>query len=176
MMPIALGYGAGGEARAPMGWTVAAGMFTASALTLLVIPVVYTLVDDFTSWLQRDPFGSLQLLFYTIMVGLGAWVAYLPFLLSITGPVFWAMTLGGGVLAILAVTIMVTDPASSVGLSLYGILLTFLGISLAVRPAEFSHYLVGLDIVRTGYTLTALGLVALVLLLISRFRRNREVE
>ncbi len=46
MMPIALGYGLGGEARAPMGWVVVGGMFTSSALTLLVIPVVYTLFDD----------------------------------------------------------------------------------------------------------------------------------
>ena len=46
MMPIALGYGMGGEARAPMGWAVAGGMFSATALTLLVIPVVYSLFED----------------------------------------------------------------------------------------------------------------------------------
>ncbi len=45
MMPIALGYGAGGEARMPMGVCICAGMFAATALTLLVIPVVYTLFD-----------------------------------------------------------------------------------------------------------------------------------
>ncbi len=45
MMPIALGFGAGGEARAPLGVSVAAGMLASTALTLLVIPVVYTLMD-----------------------------------------------------------------------------------------------------------------------------------
>jgi len=45
IMPIALGYGAGGEARMPMGVCICAGMFAATALTLLVIPVVYTLFD-----------------------------------------------------------------------------------------------------------------------------------
>jgi hydrophobe/amphiphile efflux-1 (HAE1) family protein len=45
IMPIALGYGAGGEARMPMGIAICAGMFAATALTLLVIPVVYTLFD-----------------------------------------------------------------------------------------------------------------------------------
>ncbi|MFW6052319.1 MAG: efflux RND transporter permease subunit, partial [Desulfosalsimonas sp.] len=45
MMPIALGYGAGGEARAPMGVAISMGMFGATALTLLVIPVAYTLFN-----------------------------------------------------------------------------------------------------------------------------------
>ncbi len=45
MLPIALGYGAGGEARMPMGVAVSMGMLAATALTLLVIPVVYTLFD-----------------------------------------------------------------------------------------------------------------------------------
>jgi hydrophobe/amphiphile efflux-1 (HAE1) family protein len=46
MMPIALGYGAGGAARAPMGVAISMGMFAATALTLLVIPVVYTIFDS----------------------------------------------------------------------------------------------------------------------------------
>jgi hydrophobe/amphiphile efflux-1 (HAE1) family protein len=45
MTPIALGFGAGGEARAPLGVAVAMGLFTATALTLLVIPVLYVLLD-----------------------------------------------------------------------------------------------------------------------------------
>lgn len=45
MMPIALGYGAGAEARAPLGVSVAAGMGTAVLLTLVVIPVVYTRIS-----------------------------------------------------------------------------------------------------------------------------------
>lgn len=50
MVPIALGLGAGGEFRSPMGIAVIGGLITSTALTLLVVPVVYTLVDDITRW------------------------------------------------------------------------------------------------------------------------------
>jgi multidrug efflux pump len=46
MLPIALGFGAGGESRMPLGISVAAGLFTSTFLTLLVVPVVYTLTDQ----------------------------------------------------------------------------------------------------------------------------------
>jgi len=46
MTPIALGYGAGGAARSPMGVAITMGMLASTALTLLVIPVVYTLFDS----------------------------------------------------------------------------------------------------------------------------------
>jgi multidrug efflux pump len=46
MLPIALGFGAGGESRAPLGTSVAAGLAGATFLTLIVVPVVYSLVDD----------------------------------------------------------------------------------------------------------------------------------
>jgi multidrug efflux pump subunit AcrB len=44
MLPIALGYGAGGNARAAMGVVIALGNFVSTALTLLVIPVIYVLL------------------------------------------------------------------------------------------------------------------------------------
>ncbi|MFP3982979.1 MAG: efflux RND transporter permease subunit [Desulfurivibrionaceae bacterium] len=53
MLPIALAYGAGGEARAPMGVAVSMGMLGATALTLLVIPVAYTLFDALQIRLTR---------------------------------------------------------------------------------------------------------------------------
>ncbi|MCF7855292.1 MAG: efflux RND transporter permease subunit, partial [Candidatus Pacebacteria bacterium] len=46
MLPIALGFGAGGEARAPLGVCVSVGMISSTALTLIVIPVVYTFFDQ----------------------------------------------------------------------------------------------------------------------------------
>lgn len=46
MLPIALGLGAGSEMRAPMGITVIGGLVTSTLLTLVVVPVVYTLLDD----------------------------------------------------------------------------------------------------------------------------------
>ncbi|MCF8062429.1 MAG: efflux RND transporter permease subunit [Deltaproteobacteria bacterium] len=47
ILPIALGYGAGGEARAPMGVAVSAGLLATTGLTLLILPVVFTLVHGF---------------------------------------------------------------------------------------------------------------------------------
>ena len=46
VLPIALGLGAGGEARAPLGIVVIGGMTVSTLLTLVVVPVIYTLLDD----------------------------------------------------------------------------------------------------------------------------------
>ena len=46
MIPIAIGLGAGSETRQPMGACVIGGMLTSTLLTLVVIPVVYSLLDD----------------------------------------------------------------------------------------------------------------------------------
>jgi multidrug efflux pump len=48
VLPIALGLGAGGEARAPLGIAVVGGMFFSTFLTLLIVPVVYLLLARFT--------------------------------------------------------------------------------------------------------------------------------
>ncbi len=53
MMPIALGIGAGSEARAPMAVAVVGGLVTSTLLTLVVIPVVFTYVDDVQNWFSR---------------------------------------------------------------------------------------------------------------------------
>jgi len=45
LAPMALGLGEGGELRAPMALTVIGGLVTSTALTLLVIPAVYCLLD-----------------------------------------------------------------------------------------------------------------------------------
>ncbi len=46
MLPVALGLGEGGEARAPMAICVIGGLVTSTVLTLVVIPVVYTFFDN----------------------------------------------------------------------------------------------------------------------------------
>ena len=46
MAPIALGLGAGSELRSPMAVAIAGGLVTSTLLSLIVVPVVYTLLDD----------------------------------------------------------------------------------------------------------------------------------
>lgn len=53
MMPLALGIGAGGEMRAPMARAIIGGLITSTLLTLIVVPVVYTLLDDLLAWARR---------------------------------------------------------------------------------------------------------------------------
>lgn len=49
MSPLVLGLGAGAETRAPMGTCVVGGMITSTLLTLVVVPVMYSLIDDFAT-------------------------------------------------------------------------------------------------------------------------------
>ena len=51
MLPLSLAIGAGAETRAPMARAVIGGLITSTMLTLFVVPVVYTLLDDATLWL-----------------------------------------------------------------------------------------------------------------------------
>ena len=50
MLPTALALGAGSEFRAPMAHAVIGGLITSTLLTLIVVPVVYTYLDDFGAW------------------------------------------------------------------------------------------------------------------------------
>ena len=52
MMPIALGIGTDPSFRAPMAIVVIGGLITSTFLSLLVIPVVFTYVDDAVAWLR----------------------------------------------------------------------------------------------------------------------------
>jgi HAE1 family hydrophobic/amphiphilic exporter-1 len=45
LLPMALGFGEGSEVRTPMAITVIGGLLVSTMLTLLVIPVVYSLLD-----------------------------------------------------------------------------------------------------------------------------------
>lgn len=50
MLPIALGLGAGSELRSPMAVAIAGGLVTSTILSLIVVPVVYAILDD---WFPR---------------------------------------------------------------------------------------------------------------------------
>ncbi len=54
-LPIAIGFGAGAESRRPMGVAVVGGMVTSTLLTLVVIPVVYTVFSDVFGRRQHGP-------------------------------------------------------------------------------------------------------------------------
>lgn len=48
LVPLALGIGEGAEVQAPMATVVIGGLTLSTLLTLVLIPVVYTLIDDFS--------------------------------------------------------------------------------------------------------------------------------
>jgi HAE1 family hydrophobic/amphiphilic exporter-1 len=57
MIPLALGLGEGGEQRSPMGQAVIGGVITSGLLTLVVVPVIYTYLDDLAAWAKG--FGKI---------------------------------------------------------------------------------------------------------------------
>jgi HAE1 family hydrophobic/amphiphilic exporter-1 len=52
-LPIAVGYGAGGEARRPLGLAVVGGLLVSQTLTLYVTPVFYVYMEQIQDWLRR---------------------------------------------------------------------------------------------------------------------------
>ncbi len=60
MLPIAIGWGAADPSfRSPMAIAVIGGLITSTVLSLLVIPVVFTYVDDLEQWSRRQ-WGRLR--------------------------------------------------------------------------------------------------------------------
>src|SRR6185436_18878438 len=53
MLPVALALGEGGEARAPMAVVVIGGLVTSTLLTLVVVPVVFSLIEGLRDRLRR---------------------------------------------------------------------------------------------------------------------------
>jgi HAE1 family hydrophobic/amphiphilic exporter-1 len=51
-LPIALGYGAGGEARRPMGLAVVGGLLVSQVITLYITPVYFTYLESFQQWVR----------------------------------------------------------------------------------------------------------------------------
>ncbi len=53
MFPVAAGFSADPSFRAPMGIAVIGGLITSTALSLFVVPTIYTVLDDWREWLVR---------------------------------------------------------------------------------------------------------------------------
>jgi multidrug efflux pump subunit AcrB len=53
MLPIAIGLGADDSFRQPMAIAVIGGLLTSTGLSLLIVPVVYTYIDDLERALGR---------------------------------------------------------------------------------------------------------------------------
>jgi HAE1 family hydrophobic/amphiphilic exporter-1 len=58
MIPVALGRGEGAQFRAPLGRAVIGGVITSTLLTLIVIPTVYEIMDEFREWVMSK-FGLI---------------------------------------------------------------------------------------------------------------------
>ena len=60
MVPLALGEGPGAGSRASMAKLIMGGQALSLLLTLLIVPVTYSLWDDFGVWLKRRGKASAQ--------------------------------------------------------------------------------------------------------------------
>lgn len=57
MLPVAIGLGKGAEMRSPMAIAVIGGLITSTALTLVVVPVVFTYFESMRRWFKRRRVG-----------------------------------------------------------------------------------------------------------------------
>jgi multidrug efflux pump subunit AcrB len=51
MMPVAIGWGGDSDFRGPMAIAVIGGLITSTALTLVIVPAVFTILDDIERWI-----------------------------------------------------------------------------------------------------------------------------
>ncbi|OGV76576.1 MAG: acriflavine resistance protein B [Lentisphaerae bacterium RIFOXYB12_FULL_65_16] len=59
-LPIALGWGAGGEARRPLGVAVVGGLLFSQLLTLYITPVFYVYLDKLNRWLRGSANSAVK--------------------------------------------------------------------------------------------------------------------
>jgi multidrug efflux pump subunit AcrB len=52
MLPVAIGWGGDSDFRAPMGIAVIGGLITSTLLTLVIVPAVFTILDDVERWVS----------------------------------------------------------------------------------------------------------------------------
>ena len=52
LLPLTFGFGESASLRSPMALAVIGGLFTSTVLTLIVIPCVYAIFDQFIDWVK----------------------------------------------------------------------------------------------------------------------------
>ncbi len=60
LLPLSLGIGDGAEAQQPMAVVVIGGLLFSTILTLVIIPVVYSIFDDIKNWIK----GGIRRILY----------------------------------------------------------------------------------------------------------------
>ncbi len=58
VIPVAMGIGVGGESRQPLAVAIAGGLISSTFLTLGVVPVIYSYLDQFANWRLFEKFKS----------------------------------------------------------------------------------------------------------------------
>jgi multidrug efflux pump len=53
-IPLAIGFGEGGELRRPLGIAIVGGLLVSQVLTLYTTPVIYLYMDRFAHWVRRS--------------------------------------------------------------------------------------------------------------------------
>jgi len=93
-LPIAFGWGAGAEARRPLGLAVVGGLVFSQTLTLYVTPVFYVLMERWQSFLRRRPTAGALIVVSPFVLAAVAIVGYFAYKANFWGlPVSWV---GGG--------------------------------------------------------------------------------
>ncbi len=60
MLPLALGLGEGSQSQAPMAIVIIGGLAVSTVVTLVFVPVVYSLLDDLGIWLKGRVWGIIR--------------------------------------------------------------------------------------------------------------------
>jgi HAE1 family hydrophobic/amphiphilic exporter-1 len=60
MIPVAAGFGTSSSFRAPIGYTIIGGLISSTLLTLVIVPVVYSILDDLVDKVRRKKASEVQ--------------------------------------------------------------------------------------------------------------------